>query len=173
MSNGWQRRKLKEIATKIGSGSTPRGGEAVYQSSGVPLIRSMNVHFSGFKTDGLAYLNSKEAAKLDHVTVQANDVLLNITGASIGRVTTAPESLVGSRVNQHVCIVRPTPELSPRFLAHYLASPEQQAQVMNVQVGVTRQALTKAMIENWEIPLPALDEQREIVAEIEKQFTRL
>ena len=173
MRSGWRTRKLKEIATKIGSGSTPRGGESVYKFSGVPLIRSMNVHFAGFKHDGLAYLDQQEAAKLNHVTVQANDVLLNITGASIGRVTTAPESLAGSRVNQHVCIIRPTVDLSPRFLAHYLASPAQQAQVMNVQVGVTRQALTKTMIENWEIPLPALDEQREIVAEIEKQFTRL
>jgi restriction endonuclease S subunit len=169
----WQIEKLRNLAVKIGSGSTPRGGEAVYKSSGIPLIRSMNVHFSGFKPDGLAYIDEIEADKLRNVEVQNNDVLLNITGASIGRVTTAPVSLAGSRVNQHVCIIRPNSALHAPFLAQFLASPEEQARVMSVQVGATRQALTKTIVESWEVPIPPLSEQRRIVAEIEKQFTRL
>ena len=80
----------------------------------------MNVHLSGFKKDGLVYIDSDEAEKLDHVTVQPGDILLNITGASIGRVTTAPESLAGARVNQHVCIIRPKPEIFSPFLAYFL-----------------------------------------------------
>lgn len=169
----WPVVRLADFTAKIGSGSTPRGGEAVYRESGTPLIRSMNIHFGGFKADGLAHIDEVEASKLSNVIVQAGDVLLNITGASIGRVTTAPEEMRGARVNQHVCIIRPTPEISSRFLALFFASPEQQARVMNVQVGATRQALTKAMIERWEVPVPPLPEQRRIVAEIEKQFTRL
>jgi len=173
MTKRWPIAKLRGLTRKIGSGATPRGGDEVYKTSGVPLIRSMNVHFAGFKEEGLVYLDDQEAKKLDHVKVEANDVLLNITGASIGRVTTTPESMAGARVNQHVCIIRPNPELCPRFLAQFLASPDQQRKVMNVQVGVTRQALTKAMVLDWEIPLPPLDEQRQLVAEIEKQFSRL
>jgi type I restriction enzyme S subunit len=173
MTKRWPIAKLRDLTRKIGSGATPRGGDEVYKTSGVPLIRSMNVHFAGFKEEGLVYLDHQEAKKLDHVKVEANDVLLNITGASIGRVTTTPESMAGARVNQHVCIIRPNPELYPRFLAQFLASPDQQRKVMNVQVGVTRQALTKAMVLDWEIPLPPLDEQRQLVAEIEKQFSCL
>jgi type I restriction enzyme, S subunit len=172
-SSAWTFRKIGDIATKVGSGSTPRGGESVYQNSGVPLIRSMNVHCSGFKSDGLVFIDKTEAKKLDHVTVQSNDVLLNITGASIGRVTTAPKSMAGARVNQHVCIIRPTTELLPSFLAYYLSSPKQQTRVMNVQVGATRQALTKAMILHWDVPVPHIGDQQNIVAEIEKQFSRL
>ena len=170
---GWRIQKLGDVASKIGSGSTPRGGEVVYKTMGVPLIRSMNVHFSGFKPDGLVYLDQVEAEKLEQVTVQKGDVLLNITGASIGRVTTAPDLMAGARVNQHVCIIRPNGELIAAFLAQFLASPDEQARVMNVQVGATRQALTKAMVQNWDVPVPPLAEQRRIVAEIEKQFTRL
>ncbi len=169
----WNYRKISEVTTKVGSGSTPRGGESVYQDSGVPLIRSMNVHSSGFKSDGLAFIDADEAKKLDHVIVQPSDVLLNITGASIGRVTTAPDVLAGARVNQHVCIIRPKEELSSSFLSYFLASPKEQSRVMNVQVGATRQALTKAMILDWDVPVPPLHEQQEIVAEIEKQFSRL
>jgi type I restriction enzyme S subunit len=162
----WETRKLKELTTKIGSGSTPSGGKESYQEFGVPLIRSMNVHFGGFVRDGLAFLNEEQAEKLKNVTVKSDDVLLNITGASIGRVAIAPKDMEGARVNQHVCIVRPTAEVLPAFLELFLASPVVQDLIDDVQVGATREALTKAMIEQFEIPVPSLAEQRRIVAKV-------
>jgi type I restriction enzyme S subunit len=164
----WATRKLKDLTTKIGSGSTPSGGKEAYQASGVPLIRSMNVHFGSFVRDGLAFLNEKQAEKLKNVAVKQNDVLLNITGASIGRVTTAPSDMEGARVNQHVCIVRPTLQILPRFLETFLASPVVQGLIDDVQVGATREALTKAMIEQFEIPVPSLAEQRRVVAKVDE-----
>ena len=164
----WKSRKIKELATKIGSGSTPSGGKESYQMSGVPLIRSMNVHFGGFVYDGLVFLSEEQAEKLKNVAVKSNDVLLNITGASIGRVTTAPNDMEGARVNQHVCIIRPTSEILPRFLEMFLASPFVQNLIDNIQVGATREALTKAMIEQFEIPVPPLAEQRSIVAKVDE-----
>ena len=127
MPQGWSSVRLAEIATKIGSGATPKGGEHAYKDVGVPLIRSMNVHFDDFHSQGLAFLYSVQAAALEGVTVRADDVLLNITGASIGRVTTAPaKSGRCSRVNQHVCIIRPTSGIEPKYLSAFLASPEMQ-----------------------------------------------
>jgi type I restriction enzyme, S subunit len=111
----WSLVRLGDFTTKIGSGSTPRGGEAVYVKKGVPFIRSMNVHFDGLRPEGLAFITKVEAEKLKNVTVQEGDVLLNITGASIGRVTTVPGELAGARVNQHVCIIRPTAALIRSF----------------------------------------------------------
>lgn len=164
----WDTRPLKSLATKIGSGATPSGGRESYFSKGVPLIRSMNVHFRGFVKTGLVYLSNEQAAELSNVNVQTNDVLLNITGASIGRVTIAPAEMAGARVNQHVTIIRPVPELCPRFLAVFLASPSVQRMIDEVQVGATRQALTKGMIEQFEIPLPPLDEQKRIVSKVDE-----
>ena len=116
-----QFRKIADFATKVGSGSTPKGGEANYKSEGVPLIRSMNVHFDGFRYDGLAFLDDDQASALKNVEVSSGDVLLNITGASIGRVTVAPEKLQGARVNQHVCIIRPDKSVNNSYLRWYLA----------------------------------------------------
>nr|WP_295773847.1 restriction endonuclease subunit S [Rhodoferax sp.] len=161
------------MTTKVGSGSTPRGGEAAYKSTGTPLIRSMNVHFGGFREDGLAHIDDDQAAALRNVEVRARDVLLNITGASIGRVTIAPPHMDGARVNQHVCIIRPDDRLEPSFLRWFLASPHQQRLINSMESGATRQALTKEKILAFEVPLPSLDGQREIVAELEKQFSRL
>lgn len=172
MSN-WQLVKLRTITTKVGSGATPRGGKDSYKVAGIPLIRSQNIHFDGFRDDGLAFLDDDQAEALRSVEVHAEDVLLNITGASIGRVTTAPTRMSGARVNQHVCIIRPKPELRPSFLSWYLASPNIQHFIFDIQTGVTRQALTKEQILAFDVPLPPLDIQDKIVAEIEKQFSRL
>jgi len=165
--------QLAEVTTKVGSGATPRGGEAAYKSSGIPLIRSMNVHFDGFRRDGLAFLDEEQARALKNVEVRAGDVLLNITGASIGRVTVAPTAMDGARVNQHVCIIRPDQRLNSSFLRWYLASPSQQRQINGIESGATRQALTKEKILGFEVPLFPLLKQRAVVAELEKQFSRL
>ena len=164
----WETRSMKSLATKIGSGATPAGGRESYFTEGIPLIRSMNVHFGGFDRTGLVFLSDEQAGELSNVTVQADDVLLNITGASIGRVTIAPDDMVGARVNQHVTIIRPTPELVPRFLSIFLASPSVQRMIDGIQVGATRQALTKGMIEQFEVPLPPLTEQKRIVAKVDE-----
>ena len=164
----WPTRLLKTLATKIGSGATPNGGRESYFSEGIPLIRSMNVHFRAFDKTGLVFLNNEQARQLSNVIVQPGDVLLNITGASIGRVTVAPPEMAGARVNQHVTIIRPNVELCPDFLSIFLASPRVQRMINEVQVGATRQALTKGMIEQFEIRVPSIEEQKRIVAKVDE-----
>lgn len=158
--------KLGDACTKIGSGATPRGGSEVYLPTGVSLIRSQNVHNDGFFREGLAFIGEKHANELSGVEVQAGDVLLNITGDSVARCCRAPESVLPARVNQHVAIIRPDPErLDPRYLHFYLVSPEKQNQMLSLAGGgATRNALTKGMIERFEVPAPAIDVQRAIAA---------
>jgi type I restriction enzyme S subunit len=163
---------LKDLALKIGSGSTPAGGKESYVPTGIPLIRSMNVHFGGFKTEGLVFLDDNQAEKLNNVIVHDADVLLNITGASIGRVTVAPPEMENARVNQHVCIIRPNRNVISHYLEAYLASPLIQQHISVIQVGATREALTKAMIEQFCIDLPSIGMQSRIVAKIDDLMTR-
>lgn len=173
MSAAWPLVRLEELATKVGSGATPKGGEASYKDAGVPLIRSMNVVFFGFKRKGLAYLDEKQAAALQNVEVRPSDVLLNITGASIGRVTIAPPEMNGARVNQHVCIIRPADGLEARFLRAFLSSPKIQAEIGSENYGVTRQALTKQQILDFEIPLAPLNEQKRIADKLDAALARV
>jgi type I restriction enzyme S subunit len=165
---GWASVKLEQVTAKVGSGSTPRGGSDAYQQTGIPLIRSMNVRFEGFSNDGLAFLSRSQAEQLKEATVRSGDVLLNITGASIGRVTQAPPHMDGARVNQHVCIIRPTPDIDGLYLSNYLASPSVQRMIWNEQYGVTRQALTKAQILDFDIPVPPRNEQLRMIGSIRR-----
>jgi type I restriction enzyme S subunit len=163
---------LKNISSKIGSGSTPKGGQANYKDFGIPLVRSLNIHFDYIKYDGLAFIDDEQAEKLKNVIVKEGDVLLNITGASIGRVNIAPKDFSNGRVNQHVSIIRPKNGVFiPKFLKLYLQSSDIQNWIMNANYGVTRQALTKDQLENLEIPLPTIEEQSNIIKEIESRLS--
>ncbi|MBS0416318.1 MAG: restriction endonuclease subunit S [Proteobacteria bacterium] len=133
----------------------------------------MNVVFFGFKREGLAYLDQDQADQLANVEVRAGDVLLNITGASIGRVTVAPDDMDGARVNQHVCIIRPNQALDNRFLVAFLSSPQMQAKIGAENYGMTRQALTKQQILEFQIPLPPLAEQQRIADLLGKLIIRV
>jgi type I restriction enzyme S subunit len=163
----WPLKSLSTLASKVGSGATPRGGRSSYPDHGIPLIRSQNVHFEGFKLDGLAFLTDEQARQLDNAIVRQNDVLLNITGASIGRVCLAPKSMEGARVNQHVCIIRST-EVRPAFLASYIASPQVQEAIVQGNYGVTREALTKAQVLELPVPVPPISEQDALSSLIDK-----
>ncbi len=156
---------LGETCEKIGSGATPRGGSEVYLPQGeIALIRSQNIYNDGFKKDGLAYITEVHAKELDNVAVEPDDILLNITGDSVARCCQVPDKLIPARVNQHVAIIRPRKDsLDARYLRYYLVSPTMQDyMLMLASGGATRNALTKGMIESFEISAPSLPEQRAI-----------
>ena len=169
-ARSWQKEILKNITLKIGSGATPRGGKSAYKDSGIPLVRSMNIHDLKFENKNLAYLDNEQAEKLDNAIVKEGDTLFNITGASIARCAHVPEGIDGARVNQHVMIIRPNPELLlPEFLPYLLVSPTYKKQLSQTgeSAGATRQAITKGDMQNLEIFYPAeINNQEKIVNKI-------
>jgi type I restriction enzyme S subunit len=164
MRNEWLPTPLKAITLKIGSGSTPKGGKEVYQETGMALIRSMNVLDGVFEPDGLARISDTHAKKLSGVSVAKNDVLVNITGASVARCCLVPDDILPARVNQHVAIIRLDPKKADaRFIAYSLTSNYHKTRLLNIaSTGGTREALTKEDLELFELPLPSLPEQQRI-----------
>jgi type I restriction enzyme S subunit len=166
--------QLGPLCTKLGSGVTPRGGEAVYVESGTALIRSQNVYNLQFSVDGLAHIDEEQARKMRGVTVESNDVLLNITGDSVARTCVVPDYALPARVNQHVAIIRPNAEkLDPFFLNYILVAPRMQSTLLSVAgSGGTRKALTKEMLEGLQVPTPDIEVQRRVV-EVLKNYDDL
>lgn len=161
---GWRECKLGEISSKIGSGATPTGGEQSYKKDGIALIRSQNIYDFNFSSEGLAYIDEKQAYDLRNVEVVQNDILINITGESVTRSCIVPKQYLPARVNQHVSIIRPLKEKADfQFVFYYLQSIKPELNSM-AEIGCTRRALTKDMLENIDIPLPSLFEQRTIAS---------
>lgn len=153
---GWKVRPLRDSCIKIGSGATPRGGKSAYQETGLSLIRSLNIYNYRFSDDGLAFIDEGQASKLSNVEVMKEDVLLNITGASVGRCTMVPARILPARVNQHVAILRADPNvLDPYFLLMAINFEGNKQQLMNAaQGGATREAITKGHLERFKVALP-------------------
>lgn len=158
---------LKTVCTKIGSGATPKGGKEAYCTDGISLIRSQNILDYRFSKEGLAYISDEQAKKLNNVEVCEGDVLLNITGDSVARVCISDKNYLPARVNQHVAIIRPN---NKKLLSSYLLYFLQLKKDYLLQIssaGATRNALTKKMIEELEIELPSLAQQKQVVAILE------
>jgi type I restriction enzyme S subunit len=154
----WEVKKIKHITTKIGSGITPSGGGTTYLDFGIPLLRSQNVLFGRIELDGVAYISEKTHEKMSNSQVKYGDVLLNITGGSIGRCHFV-ELNCPLNVNQHVCIIRPTKAITSVFLNSILASEIGQGQIWFYQQGGGREGLNFQAIKNFLIPLPSQFEQ--------------
>lgn len=164
--SSWKWVRLSAICEKIGSGSTPTGGKNVYQDDGILFLRSQNVYNDGLRFDGIAFI-SEELNRPNSVVV-AKDILLNITGGSIGRCALVPDDFDKANINQHVMIIRLV-NLDLRFWVHFvIISAYIQQKIMDVQVGVSREGLSAEKLKNFIIPLPPLAEQKRIVAKIEE-----
>ncbi len=168
----WEVRRLKTIATKIGSGKTPSGGGEVYVDTGVMLIRSQNVHFAGLHLDDVAFIDAATDREMASSRLNKGDVLLNITGASLGRCCVA--TLNGpANVNQHVCIIRSRAEATDSsFLASSLASAPVQAQIFNNEAGISRDALNFEQVGELTVAIPPLKEQHAIATFLDSGTTK-
>ena len=160
----WPVDRIKDHISKIGSGVTPSGGAASYLDVGVPLLRSQNVHFDGLRLDDVAYVSDETHDEMSGSKLRARDVLLNITGASIGRCAFVPDNFGEGNVNQHVCIIRPTAGLDHKFLTYCLSAPWGQDQVFSSFTGASRQGLGQRDLGAIQVPLPPLPEQQRIAA---------
>ena len=165
-AEGWTGEKLGSKTKKVGSGITPTGGEKNYKQSGRPFVRSQNIGWGELLLDEVAFIDEETHNSFSSTQIEVSDVLLNITGASIGRSAVADARIEGGNVNQHVCIIRVKPdELSPCFLNQYLISHDGQKQIDSFQAGGNRQGLNFEQIRLILIPLPAVFTEQQKIAD--------
>jgi len=161
----WAWCRLGEICTKIGSGSTPKGSN--YSESGKPFFRSQNIYDNGLVLDDIKYISDDVQQQMNGTVVLANDILLNITGGSMGRCALVPNDFEEGNVSQHVCIIRPL-LLNNVFLHKLVLSPYFQNLIFSSTSGAGREGLPKYNLEQFMIPLPPLHDQEQIVAKLEE-----
>ena len=168
LPTGWAFERLGNLTSRLGSGSTPRGGKSAYVDTGIIFLRSQNVWNDGLKLNDTAYITEETHHKMENTHVFPNDVLLNITGASLGRSTIFPEKLVTANVSQHVTIIRLLETSMCEFVHLGIKSPLVQKLVWGRQVGMAIEGLSKKVLEQFEFPVPPLAEQHRIVAKVDE-----
>lgn len=158
----WNKAKLDKVATKINSGKTPLGGERVYSESGILFIRSQNVIDNKLSFENATYISDELNKTMKNSIVKPQDILLNITGASLGRSCVVPSNFTIGNVNQHVCIIRINESNNPYFIQAYLSTKDGQNRLLSLQTGSGREGLNFHSIKNFQIDFPCLEEQTKI-----------
>ncbi|PQG15832.1 restriction endonuclease subunit S [Enterococcus faecium] len=157
----WEERKLGEVTVKIGSGKTPKGGSAVYSEKGIPLLRSQNIYNDRVNFNDIVYITKGIDDSMANSHVLKDDVLLNITGASIGRSAVYSKEHLAN-VNQHVCIIRPGKNVNPFFIQLNITSPKGQKEIELNQAGGGREGLNFQQIARMTFFFPNKEEQAKI-----------
>ena len=167
--------RIADIAIHVGSGVTPRGGSDVYKTEGVLFVRSQNVHFDGLRLDDVAYIDRRTHEQMSRSEIFPHDVLINITGASIGRCCAFPDGLGVANVNQHVCAIRteaPNKD-DAKFLSSVLFSHFGQSQIDRLNAGGNREGLNYEQLRSFVIPWPTQEERQRIAEILFSQDKRL
>lgn len=168
--DSWEWCRVGFFTSKLGAGKTPTGGREVYQETGIPFLRSQNVWNDGLELEAVAKIPDSIHESMINTEVKPNDLLINITGASIGRCAIVPSDFDKGNVSQHVCIIRLVDRNLNKYFHFLLTSPFAWSQVMSKQVGISREGLSKNKVRDFLISLPPLAEQHRIVQRIEELF---
>ncbi len=170
--SNWKWVRLGDISAKISSGNTPAGGKKsnAYVEKGYSFFREQNIYNDGIHEEGLVYITEELLKTRENSTVMPMDILLNITGGSIGRCALIPDDFTKGSINQHILIIRMIdPRL--RFYIHTcICSPFIQKYIKGNTVG-DKDGFSAGRCKNMLIPLPPLEEQRRIVSVINEVLT--
>ncbi len=169
----WNVTRLGFLCEKIGSGKTPSGGSETYADEGVVFIRSQNVYDEGLFLDDVVCITVETDEEMAGSRVREGDVLLNITGASLGRTCLVPSGFAGGNVNQHVCIIRLIDHALRKFAAMSMKSVGMKAQIDATQNGAARDGLNYAQISKLALTLPPTTEQTKIASFLDRETSKI
>jgi len=165
----WMWVRLVDITTKITSGSTPPGGKKgnSYVPQGFCFFREQNIYNDGIHHDGMVYISEELLNTRENSTVLPNDILLNITGGSIGRCAIIPDDFGKGSINQHILIIRLVEKEMINYIHDLLCSPYYQGIIKSKVVG-DKDGFSGGRCKATLIPLPPLVEQKRIADVLEK-----
>lgn len=164
----WKWSDVGSVTTKTGSGSTPRGGRSVYKTTGIPFLRSQNIHNDGLRLEDVAYIDEKTHQKMSGTAVESGDLLLNITGGSIGRCCRVPDKPLQANISQHVAIIRLAVKGMEDYFHKLILSPFFQSFVIDEQTGAGRGGLPKNRMDRISVPIPPVAEQHRIATKVDE-----
>jgi len=168
LPTGWSRSRIGDVCSKTGSGSTPRGGKAAYKNHGIPFLRSQNVYDDALRLEDVAFIDTDTHERMAGTRVHPRDLLLNITGGSIGRCCRVPDQFGEANISQHVAILRLAVPAMADFLHRLVISPYFQRFVDGEQTGAGRGGLPKGRMDRIAVAVHPLAEQHRIVAKVDE-----
>lgn len=169
MNPDWETKTVAEISERVTKGTTPTTAGFQYKDNGVNFVKVESITDTGeFIPSRFAHVDDGCHQAFKRSQLKAGDVLFSIAGA-LGRVAQVDSSILPANTNQALSIITPTQDILPSYLAHVLKSDLIARTLDGLKVGVAQSNLSLAQVSNFKIPLPPIETQREIVAELEAE----
>ena len=170
MKAGWRSARLGEAVEAVLTG--PFGSilhKSDYEKDGIPLVNPANIVDEQIALDGIKLVGFQKAKSLKSYELRLGDIVIGRRG-EIGRCAVVANEQVGWLCGTGSFIIRPGKLFDPRFLAAMLRSPACVAELVKAAAGATMQNLSNGSLSNLSVAVPSLDEQRRIVAVLDKAF---
>jgi type I restriction enzyme M protein len=165
----WEIKKLGEISDRITKGTTPTTIKFDFQSNGINFVKIETIDDNGcFIDNKFAHINEKCNGALKRSQLKEGDVLFSIAGA-LGRVAVVNKDILPANTNQALAIITPKANLDPEYLAQVLRSPLIFNKLEGLKVGVAQYNISLAQVSDFEIPIPEIETQKQIVAKIKEE----
>jgi type I restriction enzyme, S subunit len=145
-----------------------------FTPEGVPVLTIGCLADGGIRLDQAAFVSREKASELARYRLEAGDVLFSRM-ASVGRAAVVKDAIAGALINYHIMRLRLNREavLPTLFVAYVRGAKQVQDYLREVNHGATRDGINTQQLLAMPVVLPPLPEQHRIVAEIEKQLSRL
>ncbi len=166
--NSWEWVKLGNIVDYVQRGKSPKYDK---ESTRYPIISQKCVQWDGIHLEFAKHLKEDFWEGLpSYRFVTKGDLLFNSTGTgTVGRVIKVTEPFNKVPVDSHVTVIRLNQNICNSYILYFLMSPIIQKNLDDYLTGTTKQKeLGLASIQNIVVSLPPLEEQKRIVAKIEK-----
>ena len=165
--------RIKDSVIKIGNGVTPKGGSKIYTDTGIPFLRSQNVYDDGLMVKNLSFISEEIHKSMKGSQLKAGDILINITGASIGRTCVVPVDIEYANINQHIAFLRVKCWFNVSYIAFFLKSPIIKNYIQFEQNGASKEAFNLSQIANISLLLPSPSEQKAIANYLDTKTAKI
>jgi len=175
LPEGWKMLKTGDVIGVINNGYTPKSNFLSEGSGEIPFIKVYNLTFNGtlnFKKNPTFIPNIVHKKDLKRSICYPGDVLINIVGPPLGKVSVVPNQYPEWNINQAIVMFRPNERVFPKYIAYFLLNPvtinwlegtsKATAGQWNVKVSTCREI---------PMPYPPLEQQQLIIDELESKLT--
>jgi len=172
LPEGWIWTRAEQLCGFITKGTTPAANKLFSEYGEIPFIKVYNLTHVGlldFTVKPTFVSQETHRGELARSKVSPGDVLMNIVGPPLGKVSIVPDTHEEWNINQAVAVYRPMPSFDRKYLSICLLTGEIQSWAERRAKATAGQFnLTLEICRDLPLPLPTLLEQQQIVLEVER-----
>ena len=168
----WEKKQLRDVC-EIGDGNYsskyPKANDFI--ASGIPFITAKNLKYGTVVSKHIRYISEDQHSTLTKGHVKEGDLVIVVRGSSTGNCSLVPHEYKNSNLNSQLAYLRTENNiLDSKFLYYIFSSPCIQKVVYETISGSAQPQLPNNKLLGIEISFPPLNEQKRIVAKLDKCF---